>query len=145
MSLFVIVGKNEPIFEADFSTSSTSTGASPNKVSAAEEGNAQLNQFILHSSLDMMEKAMWSSPYMNLRAIDRFNGHIVHAFLTAGGTAFLLLHDGSRGEESLVGFFKDVYELYVKLLMNPFCEMDRPIVSTSFEARVRVLEKRWLR
>jgi hypothetical protein len=32
MSLFVIVGKNEPIFEADFSTSSTSTGASPNKV-----------------------------------------------------------------------------------------------------------------
>jgi len=111
----------------------------------AEESNAHLNQFILHSSLDMLEKAMWASPYMHLRAIDRFNGQVVHAFLTAGGTAFLLLHDGSRGEESLLGFFKEVYELYVKLLMNPFCEMDRPIVSTAFETRVRALERRWLR
>jgi len=93
----------------------------------------------------MLEKAMWASPHMHLRAIDRFNGQVVHAFLTAGGTAFLLLHDGSGGEDSILGFFKGVYELYVKLLMNPFCEMDLPIISPAFESRVRALERRWLR
>ena len=104
MALFVIVGKNEPIYETDFSTpaSSTTTSTTPAaKVThppthpptqstsfpnphqtypfihpQSNEDSAYLNQFIVHSSLDMLEKAMWASPAMQLRAIDRFNGQV---------------------------------------------------------------------
>lgn len=84
MSLFVIVGKNEPIYEADFSTAPTkvrdgrSSGAVHWSYTEFQGGgsscqaavfadalqtdeNAHLNQFIIHSSLDMLEKTMWTT------------------------------------------------------------------------------------
>lgn len=33
----------------------------------------------------------------------------------------------------------------VQLILNPFFEFDKPIVSPAFDARVRTLEKRYLR
>lgn len=50
----------------------------------------------------------------NLKTIDRFNGQVVNGFLTAGSTAFILLHDG-RSEDGIRAFFQEVYELYVKV------------------------------
>lgn len=95
----------------------------------------------------------------------------------------MLLHDGSKSEDAIHSFFKEAYELYVKvrfthvyihytlpldgppfccsvnmfshtptihpsirqLIMNPFFEFDKPIVSPAFDARIRQLEKRYLR
>jgi hypothetical protein len=46
MVVFMIVGKNEPLFEIELG----STG---------RDDLAYLHQFILHSSLDMIDNSMW--------------------------------------------------------------------------------------
>lgn len=204
MSVFLIVGKSEPLFELDFDSSTRNTsnntnsstfgnhshthslvssstaisGTSQNNLANSNmvntntnEGNksedikknmksipspsvaansvfsnideeAHLNQFILHSSLDMLEKNMWSTQNMNLRCIDRFQGQYVSAFLTAAGTVFLLLHQG-KNEELIKNYFYEVYELYVRLILNPFFEIDSPIIDVEFGKRVRAIAKRY--
>ena len=55
--LFVIVGKNEPLYEY-------------NKVQAADSVTRQ-NYFVLHSALDLVEKAAWTTNNMYLRVVDK--------------------------------------------------------------------------
>jgi len=55
----------------------------------------------------------------------------------------MLLH-GGKSEDSIKNFFSDVYELYVKLLMNPFYAYDTPITSKAFDTRVRAIARRYL-
>jgi hypothetical protein len=55
----------------------------------------------------------------------------------------MLLH-GGRNEDSIRNFFQDVYELYVKLSMNPFYRYDTPIKSEAFDTRVRAIARRYL-
>ena len=61
--LFVIVGRNEPLYEAEFqkrgSTAPTSDAAT------------RQNYFVLHSSLDLVEKAAWNTTNMNLKVVDK--------------------------------------------------------------------------
>ena len=40
-------------------------------------------------------------------------------------------------------FFNDVHELYVKVLMNPFHAFNAPIASQLFDARVKVLGRKY--
>ena len=54
--LFVIVGKNEPLYEY-------------NKVQAADSVTRQ-NYFVLHSALDLVEKAAWTTNNMYLKVVD---------------------------------------------------------------------------
>lgn len=70
MSVFIIVGRNEPLYEADLglqigsSTSSTS-GPAINRGSSYPGGageESHVNQFIVHSALDMVERKQWSTP-----------------------------------------------------------------------------------
>mmetsp|Transcript_19471 Transcript_19471/g.29989 ORF Transcript_19471/g.29989 Transcript_19471/m.29989 type:complete len:137 (-) Transcript_19471:170-580(-) len=128
---FVIVGKNEPLYEAEF-----------NKLYTADNVLRQ-NYFVLHSALDLVEKAAWTNTAMNLRVVDKVNHQSISAFVTAGGIKFLVLHSG-KSEELLKNFFADVYELYVKLTMNPFYKYDSPIVSKAFDKRVRAVARRYL-
>jgi hypothetical protein len=101
--LFVIVGRNEPLFEADFTKSPSSSDAATRQ-----------NYFVLHSALDLVEKAAWTTSSMYLKVIDKVNNQQVSTFLTAGNAKFLLLHAG-KNEEAIRSFFQDVYELYVKV------------------------------
>ena len=39
--------------------------------------------------------------------------------MTAAQIKFLLLHDG-KSEDTVRAFFRDVYELYLRVMMNPF-------------------------
>ena len=55
--LFVIVGKNEPLYEY-------------NKVQAADSVTRQ-NYFVLHSALDLVEKAAWTTNNMYLKVVDK--------------------------------------------------------------------------
>ncbi|KAK1748639.1 trafficking protein particle complex subunit 2 [Skeletonema marinoi] len=132
--LFVIVGKNEPLFEAEIDT----TGAS-----AGNDLSTRQNYFVLHSSLDLVEKSSWTTNNMYLRVVDKVNHQQVSTFLTAGNVKFMLLH-GGKGEEVVKNFFNEVYGYFVKLSMNPFYKYDTPIASKAFDARVRAAARAYL-
>lgn len=52
----------------------------------------------------------------------------------------MLLHE-TRNDDGIRAFFNDVWECYVKTLLNPFYAVDKPIKSTVFENRVRTIAK----
>lgn len=60
--LFVIVGKNEPLYEAEFQKA----GAPGNPDPVTRE-----NYFVLHSALDLVEKAAWATNNMYLKVVDK--------------------------------------------------------------------------
>eukprot|EP00579_Thalassiosira_antarctica_P008055 CAMPEP_0201888376 /NCGR_PEP_ID=MMETSP0902-20130614/27447_1 /ASSEMBLY_ACC=CAM_ASM_000551 /TAXON_ID=420261 /ORGANISM="Thalassiosira antarctica, Strain CCMP982" /LENGTH=141 /DNA_ID=CAMNT_0048418609 /DNA_START=29 /DNA_END=454 /DNA_ORIENTATION=+ len=135
--LFVIVGKNEPLFEAEIDTHSSIGAPGQNDLSTRQ------NYFVLHSALDLVEKSAWTTNNMYLRVVDKVNHQQVSTFLTAANVKFMLLH-GGKGEEVVKNFFNEVYGYYVKLSMNPFYKYDTPITSKAFEARVRAAARAYL-
>ncbi|KAL7532018.1 hypothetical protein ACHAXR_004377 [Thalassiosira sp. AJA248-18] len=135
--LFVIVGKNEPLFEAEIDTHSSIGAPGQNDLSTRQ------NYFVLHSALDLVEKSAFTTNSMYLRVVDKVNHQQVSTFLTAANVKFMLLH-GGKGEEVVKNFFNEVYGYYVKLSMNPFYKYDTPITSKAFEARVRAAARAYL-
>ena len=115
--LFVIVGRNEPLFEAEIDTShssSANTGGASQQQSSKNELATRQNYFVLHSSLDMVEKSAWTTNNMYLRVVDKVNQQQISTFLTAANVKFMLLH-GGKGEEVIKNFFNEVYGYYVKV------------------------------
>eukprot|EP00294_Goniomonas_avonlea_P017034 CAMPEP_0114563738 /NCGR_PEP_ID=MMETSP0114-20121206/13292_1 /TAXON_ID=31324 /ORGANISM="Goniomonas sp, Strain m" /LENGTH=139 /DNA_ID=CAMNT_0001749649 /DNA_START=16 /DNA_END=432 /DNA_ORIENTATION=+ len=125
---FVIVGKKDnPTYELI--------------VAQKKEDSSHMNQFIIHAALDIVEEQVWTTSSMFLKTVDRFNtGSDLHisAYVTAGHVKFMLLHEG-KNEDNIKSFFTDVHELYMKILLNPFYEVDTPITSQVFDARVKLL------
>lgn len=66
--LFVIVGKNEPLFEAELDTH---PGAQGNDLSTRQ------NYFVLHSALDLVEKSAWTTTNMYLKVVDKVGSYIL--------------------------------------------------------------------
>ncbi|KAI9773701.1 MAG: TRAPP subunit [Geoglossum umbratile] len=163
---FTIIGtKDNPLFEHEFGTSK----AGGDGVARFREEARVMNQFVVHSSLDVVEEVQWAGGGMYLKVIDRFHSAHISCFLTGGNVKFLLLHDPtptpaptassaaatSRSsiatnptspatEEAIRQFFTDVYEVWVKTLMNPFYEPDREVRSPVFRARVAAAGKKYL-
>ena len=135
--LFVIVGKNEPLYEAEIDTSTGIHSSSSGDLSTRQ------NYFVLHSALDLVDKSAWTTNSMYLRVVDKVNHQQVSTFLTAANVKFMLLHSG-KGEEVVKNFFNEVYQYYVKLSMNPFYKFDTPISSKAFDARVRAAARAYL-
>eukprot|EP00339_Tiarina_fusa_P027975 CAMPEP_0117001362 /NCGR_PEP_ID=MMETSP0472-20121206/3389_1 /TAXON_ID=693140 ORGANISM="Tiarina fusus, Strain LIS" /NCGR_SAMPLE_ID=MMETSP0472 /ASSEMBLY_ACC=CAM_ASM_000603 /LENGTH=140 /DNA_ID=CAMNT_0004701349 /DNA_START=155 /DNA_END=577 /DNA_ORIENTATION=+ len=132
--LFLIVGKNEPLYEAEIQK----RGAA-----GSSDAVARQNYFVVHSALDLVEKASWTTQNMYLKVVDKVNHQQVSTFLTAGNIKFILLHAG-KSEDTIRNFFYEVYELYVKLSLNPFYQYDTPITSKEFDRRVRAVARRYL-
>lgn len=103
----------------------------------------EINPFVLHSALDIVEDVQWSTPSLYLKAVDTFYEYLISAFVTAGNVKMLLLHE-TRNEEPIRQFFSDVYDLYVKTLLSPFYFVNQPITSTVFDQKVRALAKKYL-
>jgi len=135
--LFVIVGKNEPLYEAEIDTHSSAGAPGQTDLSTRQ------NYFVLHSALDLVEKSAWTTNNMYLRVVDKVNHQQVSAFLTAANVKFMVLHSG-KGEEMLRNFFNEVYSYYVKLSMNPFYKYDTAITSKAFDSRVRAAARAYL-
>lgn len=101
-----------------------------------------LNQFIIHSALDMVDQRVWTGNSMFLKEVDKFNDLSISAFCTAGHVRFMLLHDARTDENAVKTFLYEIYELYIKVLLNPFQEKTGLIKSAAFDARVRASAKR---
>lgn len=76
-----------------------------------------LNQFIAHSSLDILEDIQSNATANYLKIIDKFNAFNISAYITPSGVRFLLLHENTNSD-SIKSFFVDVHEVYIKVYFN---------------------------
>ncbi|CCE40937.1 Sedlin, N-terminal conserved region family protein [Candida parapsilosis] len=104
----------------------------------------ELLPFIANASLDIIEEQMWSTQALNLGKIDQFYGIFISAYLTQGSIKFVLCYDSNKDENSIRQFFQDVNELYVKILMNPFYNVNDAILAPEFDYKVKLLAKKYL-
>jgi len=102
-----------------------------------------LNQFIVHSALDIVEELQWNTSNMYLKTIDKFNEWHISAHVSAGNIKFMLLHE-TKNEDSIRSFFSECCELYIRILLNPFYELNSPITSPTFDNRMRLIAKKYL-
>lgn len=100
MSLFVLVGSTQPLYKME--------------MKSRKEESAHVDEFLLHSALDIVDELMWTTQSMNLKVVDKFNDQFVSAFVTATNIKFLLLHE-TRNDDTIRAFFHEVHELYLKV------------------------------
>ncbi|CAF2973480.1 unnamed protein product [Rotaria socialis] len=134
---FVIVGHSDQVvYEIELGGGSSGQTTTDNR---------HLNQFIAHAALDLVDEAMWRNTTTYLKQVDKFNEWIVSAYVTAGGLRFLFLYEHlpRSGEDGLKNFLTEVYETYVKLLLNPFYVPDTPIRSAAFDKKIQTIARKW--
>jgi hypothetical protein len=129
-AMYFMIIRGDPIYEAELP-----------KENVPGEELAYLHQFILHSSLDLVKSAAENNSATYLKVVDRFNNAQVSAYITPGGTLFLLLHHG-RSEDVVRNFFLEIHDLYTKHALNPLVRLDAPIVSPRFDALVQAAGRR---
>ena len=79
---------------------------------------------------------------MYMRTVDKFNSQLhISCLMTASGTKFILLHEKSY-EDQIKQFFNEMYELFVKALMNPFFDPEKAIEIPQFDDSVALISKR---
>lgn len=97
----------------------------------------------MHAALDLVDIAAKNTSASYLKIIDKFNEMYVSAYVLPSGLRFMLLHDASN-TDGIRNFFTLVHELYVKISANPFQLANQPLVNSAFDARVRMVAKKWL-
>lgn len=137
--LAIIGTTDSPVYEAELGSLKAGNDGVPKFSSELRE----LQPFIVHSSLDLVEDLQWRTNALYLKQVDSFYDYLVSGFVTAGNVKFLLLHE-TKNEESIRQFFNEVYELYVKAALNPFYQINDPITSVVFDTKVRALGKKYL-
>ncbi|KAI0254297.1 transport protein particle complex subunit [Lactifluus subvellereus] len=100
-------------------------------------------QMIANASLDVIEEVVRRDNGMYLKSVDKFNEWTVSAFVTPGNMKFILLHEG-KNDEGIRAFFTEVWEVYIKTMMNPFHTAHGVISSAIFDGRVRASARKHL-
>ncbi|KWU47054.1 Sedlin, partial [Rhodotorula sp. JG-1b] len=108
-------------------------------------------QLVAHASLDVVEDVQWTNGAMRLstarylKSIDKFHEWTVSVWLTPGGVKLILLHE-LKNDEGIRLFLQETWENYrgQQTLLNPFHELNAPIRSPVFDARVRASAKKHL-
>ncbi|OCF33810.1 hypothetical protein I317_01302 [Kwoniella heveanensis CBS 569] len=104
------------------------------------ERDRAMCQMIAHKSLDSLEEVMEGTGSLYFKNVDRHNEWTVSAFI-ATSVKFILLHD-IKNDDGIRLFFLDVWEAYVKVLLNPFHTVSTPIRNPAFEGKIRASAKR---
>uniref|UniRef100_A0A060SZ83 ARAD1C03168p n=1 Tax=Blastobotrys adeninivorans TaxID=409370 RepID=A0A060SZ83_BLAAD len=135
-----IVGTNDsPIYELELGTHRQGGDGSAKFSPEMKE----LNPFVVHAALDIVEDVQWNTSGLYLKAVDNFYSYMISAFVTPGNVKIMLLHD-TKNEDSIRQLFNDVYDLYVKTLLSPFYFVNQPITSPVFDQKVRALARKYL-
>ena len=113
------------------------------KIASYKKEINYMHELIAYASLDMVELSEWQTNNMYMKQVDKFNDSTIHCFVTPGRMRFLLLHEG-HSDDSIKNFFNDVYEYYVKALLNPFIDKNTKINSKNFDEKVKNLMKKYL-
>lgn len=159
---FAIVGtQDNPLFEYEFGTSKQGGDGQ----SRFSEQARHMNQFIVHSSLDIVEEVQWGTGQMYLKCVDKFFNNYVSCFVTGGNVKFLLLHQPTtpvsttstrsstsiganptspQTEEAIKNFMLEVYENWVKTIMSPFYRVNMEVRSPVFRQRVIAAGRKYL-
>ncbi|KAL7066261.1 putative trafficking protein particle complex subunit 2 [Cryptosporidium serpentis] len=131
--IFTIVGQGDsPIYEVDLTTNSSKLSIQPH-----------IDQLLIHTSLDAVDDNLWINPALFLRTIERLGDTQISALVTPGHAKFLLLHKG-RSNENVKLFFNEARDLYVKAILNPFQDANQPILTPSFDVKIRQAARRFL-
>ena len=77
------------------------------------------------------------------KKIPIFSFRFVSGFVTASRQRFVILHD-VKNEDGIKNFFSEMYETYIKWLMNPFYELNSPIKSQAFERKSQMYGRKFL-
>lgn len=138
LNVFTIFGKGDAIlFEIDLTPSTN----------IKRYDTPQSLFYATCSSLDVVDELLWTQNAMNLKIVDKNSdkaGDIyASAFVTASHHRFVLLHV-HKDEDSINSFFNDVYQAFVKMIMNPFYDINTPITSSGFDNEVRAAARRYL-
>ncbi len=81
---------------------------------------ADLYEFIINAALDPVDQMQWSTPNMYLKTVDRFNDCLsVNCLVTPANARLMVLHENAA-DDKLKTFLNEVYDLFVRLSMNPF-------------------------
>mmetsp|Transcript_30197 Transcript_30197/g.21945 ORF Transcript_30197/g.21945 Transcript_30197/m.21945 type:complete len:86 (-) Transcript_30197:180-437(-) len=81
--MFMIVSKDEfPVYELQLDAL------------IRKREYSHLHELIMNASLDTTDLAMWSTPNMYLKTVDKYNELSINAFVTPSSSRFLLLHEG---------------------------------------------------
>ncbi|KAI5955710.1 TRS20 [Candida jiufengensis] len=126
-------------------SSNTSSTANNLNQSNFPTSTREILPFIANASLDLIEDQMWSTQLLNLGKIDQFYSIFINAYLTQGNIKFILCHNNTtKDENSIKSFFQDINELYVKVLMNPFYNLNDSILVPDFDNKIKLLAKKYL-
>ncbi|KAJ3295266.1 TRAPP subunit, partial [Rhizoclosmatium sp. JEL0117] len=136
MYLVIVGTRDNPLYELEVYT----TQQKQQQQRDAQGEQKHLNQFIAHSALDIVDESMWGTKEMYLKVVDRFNDHHVSSYITPSGAKFMLVHDAQPGD--VRSFFVDLHELYIKVLLNPFTEINGVITSQQFDTKVKGIARR---
>ena len=74
--LFVMIGRNEPLYEAEFHKRGSA---------GSTDAVTRQNYFVLHSALDLVEKAAWTTNSMYLKVVDKVSRRNLVEFMIAEG------------------------------------------------------------
>jgi hypothetical protein len=78
---------------------------------------------------------------MYLKQVDKFDSLTVHCLILPSNAKLLLLHE-NESEDKIKNFFNEIYELFVKAILNPFYDPKQKLDIDQFDFRVRSHVKR---